>query len=91
MNATLAINEIVGYIPPKECVEWCITQKVIAYNNIEIQAVMVVAFASLFLLIYGMLIGNEKLKRFAPFCVSMARITLYFFFFIYFMYIRNGV
>lgn len=92
MNSTFPIlNNAVGYVPPIECVQWCVEQKVVAYNNLEIYSVMIVAISSILLTLYPIFKNYPTLERFAPYCIYWARMSLYAFFFVYFVYLRAGV
>lgn len=79
------------YIPDKPCVEWCTVQKVVGYANVETYTVMIAAGALLLLLLAEWLNEHEKFKSYSPLAVYFSKLTLYFFFYIYFFYVKGGV
>lgn len=94
MNLTFQANEPLNpqaFMPTQQCADWCIGQKVIGYNNLELQAAMVAASALLFIIAGEWLKEYPHMEKYAPFMFYMAKITLYFFFFIYFFYVKGGV
>lgn len=78
------------YMPSEEAIEWCTSQKVINYNNLEINTVMILAIPIIltFLLEY-MLIKNKY--RYTPLISYSIRISIYIFFYIYLVHVRMGV
>ena len=91
MNLTIPnLNDAVveQFTPSQSCVDWCILQHVTNYNNIELTTVLFVAGA-LFLL-YGAEYCNEKekLKKYSPRMIYLAKLMIYIFFFVYLFVIR---
>lgn len=89
MNITnTIINNTVGFIPQEDCAEWCISQSITGFNNIEVGAVMFVAGALILLYVAEYFYHNEKLRENIPTIINLAEILLYIFFFVYVIVIR---
>lgn len=80
----------VFYEPRPPCVDWCITQKVVGYHNLEINALMIVSLALILIIIYEWANEYEATKKYAHYFPYFAKLLLYFFFYIYFFYIKGG-
>jgi hypothetical protein len=83
INATMPFYDIEhGYIADVSCLNWCVPQHIVAYNNIETYNIVFIVIA-LFLLYgaeYSTYKGNYK---HADTFVYLAKIAIYIFFFVY--------
>ena len=92
MNWTgLEIKPTAQYIPPEPCINWCIEQKVVGYHNIELQVVMIAATSLLFIVIGEWLREFPKTAPYAHYLFYFAKLSLYFFFYVYFFHVKGGV
>lgn len=76
------------YQATPQCYEWCINQRVVFYNNLEIGAVMFIVGALVMILASEFCQEHERLKKYSPTFIYLSKILIYAFFFVFFFVIK---
>lgn len=84
-NVTQPISQ---YIPTQKCADWCITNQVTNYNNMEIYAIIPVVISLTCIYIAEYCNEKEEFKMFSSTFYHMAKVSIYIFFFLFFVVIR---
>lgn len=85
---TIGINEkTIGYQADKNCLDWCVPQHVINYNNMETYNLWFVASAMICIFCAEYFIYKNNIKV-ASFFIYVSKISIYIFFFVYFVILK---
>lgn len=93
MNLTLTsipdqINSTLPYQATQKCANWCVEQQLVFYNNLEISAISFVLLALFMLYIAEFCNEHERFKNHSPTFIYMAKVSMYIFFFVFFIVIK---
>ena len=91
INFVETVNNTMPYAPDQSCFDWCIVQHVVHSNNMELNAVMIVVFAFISLIIYYVFGSFDKTKAYKDQFIYYAKLLLTLFLGYYILSIRMGL